>query len=736
MITQDTKGNIKYFKPKAHILRLLGDELIKSPIMAIYELVKNSYDADSRFVDVIFENIELPDKGKITIQDTGLGMTTSILENVWLEPGTDHRKPIDLNGNRQIHVSPIYNRVPMGEKGVGRFAVHKLGDKISLVTRPADIIINNDGSPVKKLLDYEIRLTIDWGGFSQSKYLEDIPIRWDIEKDTSKFHFKDDSGTLIEISELKEPWTRGMARGLKRNIVSMLSPKSDEKKFKINLDFKNEWLNDFPDSSRILELAPYKFTALLDEEYNLTYDYNFSLDLNDEFGARSHNESCKNILSLMIPSVRKAFKDENYTEEQEEKIIAELMARKNPFGSLMIDIYAFDLDSATLKNYTYDAKVLKDILKQHSGIKVFKDDMRVYSYGEPGNDWLELDNRRVNNKSWFSNNQIIGFVFLDSKQSTVLTEKTDREGFISNKAFKYFLDSIVAMLNEFKTERLKDRNKWLDSLKHSSDKYSHPDQLTLFNDLIDNTDFSEEEQKLLLKNEAGKLKQDFEKKKDTLLIPAGVGMTASVALHEIEKLVPRMKEIINTIPFQKAIANEKIEELDDYLNGILSVLRKGGNKQIDFKEAILKAFSNYKSKLNKRKISTEFNIDNTISTIQCDKRYFITMIMNIIDNSVYWLDTTYKEDKGIYVKTVCENEKVSIIIVDSGPGFQDEAVDLVRPFFTRKESGIGIGLYLIDTIMIKYGKLEFIESDKELSLLAIPDKYRGAAIKLTFIGKK
>ena len=49
--------NIKHFKPKAHILRLLGEELIKSPIMAIYELVKNSYDADASYVNVTFSDV-------------------------------------------------------------------------------------------------------------------------------------------------------------------------------------------------------------------------------------------------------------------------------------------------------------------------------------------------------------------------------------------------------------------------------------------------------------------------------------------------------------------------------------------------------------------------------------------------------------------------------------------------------------------------------------------------------
>ena len=82
------------------------------------------------------------------------------------------------------------------------------------------------------------------------------------------------------------------------------------------------------------------------------------------------------------------------------------------------------------------------------------------------------------------------------------------------------------------------------------------------------------------------------------------------------------------------------------------------------------------------------------------------MIMNIIDNSIYWLDTIYKEDKGIYIKTYLENDFPVLAIVDNGPGFKDAITDLVRPFFSRKDDGIGIGLYLIDTIMMKYGKFE------------------------------
>jgi nitrogen fixation/metabolism regulation signal transduction histidine kinase len=105
--------------------------------------------------------------------------------------------------------------------------------------------------------------------------------------------------------------------------------------------------------------------------------------------------------------------------------------------------------------------------------------------------------------------------------------------------------------------------------------------------------------------------------------------------------------------------------------------------------------------------------------------------MNIIENSIYWLDTVYKNNKGIYLKTYLENETLAIIIVDNGPGFKDDINEIVMPFFTRKEDGIGIGLYLIDTIMMKYGKLEILDN-QELDKLSIPNEYRGAAVKLTF----
>jgi K+-sensing histidine kinase KdpD len=338
-------------------------------------------------------------------------------------------------------------------------------------------------------------------------------------------------------------------------------------------------------------------------------------------------------------------------------------------------------------------------------------------------------------KKWFSNNQNIGYIYLDPENSGSLIEKTNREGFIKNESFDLFFIIIKYILTEFKTTRLVDRNKWLTyNQKSSSNLFDS--KISNFKTILESSDLDNEEKKKKLLEEAEKLEEKYEEDKKILLIPAGVGMTASVALHEIEKLVPRMKETVSKDPVEKIVISEQVEELNQYTEGIISVLRKGGDKPLSIKECLNIAFSNYRLKMKVRKIKYELFLDDNADVISCDKRYFITMAMNLIDNSIYWLDTIYSENKEIYVKSYRENDSTCIIFVDNGPGFKDDISDLVRPFFSRKVNGIGIGLYLIDTIMMKYGKVDIVNEIEKLIELEIPENYRGAAIVLKFNKKE
>lgn len=728
------------FKPKAHILTLLGEELIKSPVMAIYELIKNGYDADAKNVDVIFGNIEDLKKAHIIIEDSGTGITKEVLKEVWFEPGTDFRKPVNEAGIRQIKRSPIFKRIPMGEKGVGRFAVHKLANKIKLISRPANIISGENGNIIVELLDYELEVEIDWRNFSQSKYLEDVNIFWRIKDNRSNFHFKTNSGTRIELSSLKEEWSRGMARQLKRQTISMLSPKNDASKFRINLDFKNWWLNDFPEVSAILETAPYTLIAFIDEDYNMTFDYFFQTQNNKSIGNRKIDKDSKSEIDRKKHAINvksffgKAFKEflisKEYETQKIDDIVATIGTQKLPFGNLMLELYSFDLDSQSLKDTINTPSLVKELLKEHAGIKVFKGDLRVYDYGDPGNDWLGLDLKRVQNKDWFSNNQNIGYIYLDPETSNCLVEKTNREGFIENEFYLHFLVLVEFLLEQFKAERSSDRRRWL-AFNKSGGHSSFEKNISTFKEIINNSDISENEKHSLL-HEAEKIENQYQEDKNTLLIPASVGMSTSFAMHEIEKLIPRMRESVRSSPVDIISLRNQVNELEDYTGGILSIMRKGGIRSIDLLESLEQAISNYNTRLRSRQIEVSINIDPSISQIRCDKRLFIVIIMNLIDNSLYWLDSVTKPFKGIYFIAKPIVNGVSILVVDNGPGFKDSIEDIVSPFFTRKHNGIGIGMYLIDTVMLQFGKLNIIYDKNDLINRGIPDQYDGAAVELIF----
>ncbi|HYG40490.1 MAG TPA: EcoRII N-terminal effector-binding domain-containing protein [Cytophagales bacterium] len=721
------------FRPKAHILTLLGEELIRDPVMAIYELVKNSYDADAKDVSVSFNNITDINNSEIVIIDSGLGMTEEILENVWLEPGTAHRKPIGEDGRRQIIRSPIFHRVPMGEKGVGRFAVHKLGRIIKLKSRPATCIFDDAGKFLqKKLLDYEIHLEIDWTKFTQSKYLSDVNITWKKNFDVDSFYFRKDSGTKIEITGLKETWTRGMARQLKRQTISMVSPKNDPGKFSISLDFNNNWLDRFPDINEIIAQAPYKLTAIIDRDYNFSFEYEFHLENNSEIGSRTirgDKAFDRNVRVEMRPVFREFYINGGVESDKVDDIANSKIEKPIPFGEMLIELYSYDLDSESLRDFTYTPDVLKKTLRDQHGIKVFKNDLRVYDYGEAGNDWLGLDIKRVNNKSWFSNNQNIGFIYLDSETSGSLIEKTNREGFINNDSFDYFKIVIEFILNEFRVERLKDRTKWRNLHRKASPKNTFQDRYQSFVNLINDADIQDPDKKQKLLEEAAGIEEDYEKTKETLLLPAGIGMTASVALHEIEKLVPRMDETVNTVPLNEQRIKNQVIELDGYVQGILSVLKSAGSKPVDVKEAIDQALVNYKLKFKLREITPIVEIEEGVETVICDRRFLITVLMNLTENSVWWLDSVNRSDKTILYRAIRRNGIVSIIVADNGPGFKDTPEEIVTPFFSRREGGIGIGMYLVDTIMMKYGKLKIY---KENLLADIDQKYTGAVVELVF----
>ena len=169
---QVTKGEAR-IAVRSRVMTLLGEQLITDEVAAISELVKNAWDADATKVLVQLVHVSEPD-GYVLVKDNGHGMTREKVLSSWLELGTLSKtsidsKPAERPGREDAEdvrvgsedssidlpkerLSESGQRVYLGEKGLGRLAVHKLGNLTELVTR-------------RQNAESETSLTIDWAAF-------------------------------------------------------------------------------------------------------------------------------------------------------------------------------------------------------------------------------------------------------------------------------------------------------------------------------------------------------------------------------------------------------------------------------------------------------------------------------------------------------------------------------------------------------------------------------------------
>ncbi len=130
-------------RPRARIIKTIGEELISNDIVAIVELVKNSYDANASIIQINFQGnvidvkegkktkqVLVKQESSIIISDDGVGMNLETVKSAWMEPATINKKNTKLSTGKQRRYT--------GEKGIGRFASAKLASSIKMITRPKD----------------------------------------------------------------------------------------------------------------------------------------------------------------------------------------------------------------------------------------------------------------------------------------------------------------------------------------------------------------------------------------------------------------------------------------------------------------------------------------------------------------------------------------------------------------------------------------------------------------------
>lgn len=689
------------FKPRARLLLQLGDQLIRNESIALLELIKNSYDADATVVKVKLLNLDDPAIGQIVIEDNGTGMNLDIVRNVWMEPGSDYKERLIKEGIK----SKKFKRTPLGEKGIGRFGAHKLGSKIQLITKMED--------------EKEVRLNLDWTRFAETEYLEDVGVTI-VEREARVFT-QNRTGTRIVIKELKKTWNRGMVRELYRGINSLCSPFDTPDSFRIITSIDNEDLIEgLIKWEDVKDYALFSVNCELQRDEITKFEYNFKpwASMN-KLEPRSINEK-----DAQIAKIKRIISNRSKKE-------TEINLDDYDIGVVQFEAIIFDLDSKTLSLGVQDKKGLKEYLKLNGGIRVFRDGVRVYDYGEPGNDWLNLGERRVNVPvKRISNNIVIGAVNLSRKQSTGLKEKTNREGFVDNEAYQALIDAITYIIELVETQRNIDKEKI--RIIYGPQNVSEPvvSNLHKLKDLIKDK-VKEEKTQVELFNYIERIEGEYKRANEILLRSAGAGLSLSVVIHEVDKIIAELTKAIQREDVPDRIVN-LVKHLSQLVDGYEVIIRNSKAKVDDLKTAINQAVFNIEFRLEDHGIQIIREYLNKKKTlIRYVKPQIIATIVNLLDNSIYWLERYKIENKKIIINISDEVPGyINIVIADNGLGFALPTESIINPFVSAKKDGVGLGLHIANEIMKAHnGELIF----PGWGDFKLPNEFKkGAVIALAF----
>jgi len=710
-------------RPRARILRTLGDELISSETVALIELVKNSYDADASRVLVRFSDDVNQGKGYIVVIDNGHGMGLDTVLSAWMEPATLFKK--------RERRSPRGRRM-LGEKGIGRFAASRLADNLEVVTR-------------KQGSDKEVRALFDWSQFDdEQKYLDEVEALWEETVPTEicpggaiqelwQANERQDKrtaeellqGTILRMEGFRIAWTAEHFENLRTGLSRLVSPflrdphvhTNEEFLIDLELPAGMDHLSGLVEPSEALQNPPYQIKGEIDANGN----YNLLLSLPDgeerKTGTFTMDDGHPPICGPIGIEIRA------WDREQEDLTgLAEL------YGSSLKNIRA-DLDNA-------------------AGINVYRDGFRVLPYGEPRNDWLRLDHRRVQNPTRnLSNNQVVGYVLISADANPALRDQSNREGLMEGRAVDDLRVLVKLVLSVLETRRYALRRALLDSESSSSEnRFNRRENTSSWQLLLEDMDFREVQDRItenhpddaelleLIGEKQQRLAQHaaaFQEVLGRYRRLATLGQLIDTILHDGrtplakiineashggrliqarrqggEALIERLAQCFDTIRAQAGVLStvfKKIEPFGGRKRGRPAVLR--------LEDQIQSAFAVLETEVKEAGIAVELPTGNTQATV--DDAEFQQIIINLIQNSIYWLRKVPKDQRRIIVDLSQQEDALEILFSDSGPGIPDEIREQIfHPYFSTKPDGIGLGLTIIGEIIQEYydGTLDLLDS--------------------------
>lgn len=732
-------------RPYARLLTMLGEQLIKNEQIALAELIKNSYDADADWVKVSFVNFGYDEKkkeifktkdSKIIIEDNGCGMTLKVIEDSWMNPATPNKKTRE---NEEIKTTPKKHRIIQGEKGIGRFAILKLGRDIKITTRPM-------GENTEYVIDYHLSQYDDdfltENGETKQLFIDNISIPVSEQKpivlvdrkvvvNNSVFNHRNNHGTVIEISNLKGEWSfdkikkvNAESQKLESIFEKIFSEKKKEDQIEVGFEcngqrllYSDETINEL--ASLLKSSAVLKIT----EGLYLENEQKFTYKLND----------IPYVLLLTDSQISGlTFFKERFARLN---LFGETEIRKSTCGNFKFNFFVFDFAADRESNYSLDKKE-KELVKEHR-IYLYRDHIRVAPYGDPDNDWLEIDKKRGVGRAgdYLSNDQVVGFVDISKQGNPRLKDKTNREGLIeegnATRDFIVLLHSFLLFIRQHAYRQYQEKVKQqkeqqINKLRVVDNQFSQLKEsiggntkaLSAYNELYKSYQIE---------------KKFYQNRLDNTEDLAAVGLSVETASHDMSMMLTKGVDAIDNLIKDidgGVLTDEQIENELHSIRGMFSFVKdqmrdiqlmfkssKQRRRPIRFEDLLEKVEKIYKRTLNREHIDYSVNKIGSPIIAKCTDAVILQLLINLFDNAVYWLAMPDIVEKRITITLDGENQQV--IFSDNGPGIRDDDKPYIfEAFYSGKEDGRGLGLYIAKQLLQRMGysiSLAEIPSEQILS---------------------
>lgn len=384
MSTMDNMNNVigeVGFRFSSRFSQLIGRNLISNPIVAVSELVKNSYDADADNISVEFSNL-LSGVPTLKITDDGDGMTFDDIATKWMMVGTDNKvhNPLTPKGRRKL-----------GEKGIGRFSVERLARKLQIISSKSDD-------------DFAISLSIDWDQYENYEGEFSALTHRVVKLPCDICH----KGTTLILSELRDEWTETRLLDLQKEI-ELLRPLDINR-----LSFKKY---SFPgDNVKIALSAP----GILKKKTFINSNF---IDYAQAHLYGEIKEDGSAVVKVFIKSNISASKSDIKAEYTYSPSDIDTCC-----GPISYEVFVFLKDKRLYKSLSVENKSIDDYLDAFCGVKIYRDGFRILPFGDKDNDWLELNATRTGSPEFrIATYNTIGVVYITRDKNPGLQDVLSRE---------------------------------------------------------------------------------------------------------------------------------------------------------------------------------------------------------------------------------------------------------------------------------------------------------------------